>query len=842
MKQKLLKWGICLLAGVLVCTAVLLLPNGGSVLYGMTEGAISFSKAEFDITELVRSGEEYLARQNSYYEMLLDKSANLIVRDKASGYSWYAVAPDSEFADEKHTSSFNLGYYEKNAQTMLYSSADCVEKNQVRVYSTDTGVRVEYIFGEMSEDFVFPEQISERRMKQLMAEMTEEDAAYIDRRYTLYSIELAEGANREYLLSQYPRLEKENLYVLTDASNSNMKKKIDEIFRSVGYTAEDRDRDNSGAESVKENPKSFKVAVDYALTETGFSARIDGKELLFYHDYPISEIEFLPNFSCFAAGETGYYVIPSGSGALMSVDSNKAYADEAYSLPVYGQNSTVTRRQDMQEAVCTLPVFGQYKNGKGFLCVLSQGAEQAQLQFRRSSPYTKGFAAFTVVDNGIYQMKSKTDTTLFSADVSAKQISVEYLLLRDVSEQDAYSQMASLYRDRLKAEGILSKTADSSSPKLLAEMVGSIAYDTHFCGLIPTKKEAALTNYAQIADISSELQKTIGKGNLEVLISGWNKNGLNAQQPGTVRYSSTLGGQGGFRRMLDSLKEQGIPYYVNLEFALVNPQGLFGYSSTSKSARSLNNSIVRLSYLDAVTCAWKESDVQLVSPLQYQGLAETYLKKTENISGIGVSQLTGMLYGDYANRKNNTRGQSQEQITEALTKLSEHHAVIGNAGNLYALEYLSFVDDLTDSQALYTFSRQIPFVQMVLHGYLPYTAASMNREEDQSTALLKLIESGGNLRYTLTANEFDTLYSTDFSHLDHTNYGNLKEEIKTNYATLKDALDGLMDQEIVSHHILTDDVVCVRFADGTQIYVNYGESDYQEAGILVPAHDYLRDK
>lgn len=99
---------------------------------------------------------------------------------------------------------------------MLYSLSDAVEKGQFKVSSTDEkGYAWEYVFGEISEDFVFPEQISETRMKEYLKKMSAEDADYIGRRYTLYSVELTEGANREYLLSQYPRLKDENLYVLT---------------------------------------------------------------------------------------------------------------------------------------------------------------------------------------------------------------------------------------------------------------------------------------------------------------------------------------------------------------------------------------------------------------------------------------------------------------------------------------------------------------------------------------------------------------------------------------------------------------------------------------------------
>ena len=290
MKRKLPKWGIWLLIILLVCGAVFLMPSGSRVSYGIEKGSVDFTDVEFDITDSVLGAEEYLAAKNERFELYLDSKANITVRDIVSGKSWSAVSSDAEYSEEKYSSSLNLAFYDNNAQTVLYSSSDAVDKGQFKVSSTDKGVRVEYVFGEISKDFVFPEQISETRMKEYLKKMSAEDADYIGRRYTLYSVELTDGANREYLLSQYPRLKDENLYVLTDASNNTMKKKIDEIFRSVGYTYEDRDKDNSGNGSEAENPKSFRVAIDYVLTKTGFKASIDPENIEFYRDYPISEL------------------------------------------------------------------------------------------------------------------------------------------------------------------------------------------------------------------------------------------------------------------------------------------------------------------------------------------------------------------------------------------------------------------------------------------------------------------------------------------------------------------------------------------------------------------------
>ena len=50
---------------------------------------------------------------------------------------------------------------------------------------------------------------------------------------------------------------------------------------------------------------------------------------------------------------------------------------------------------------------------------------------------------------------------------------------------------------------------------------------------------------------------------------------------------------------------------------------------------------------------------------------------------------------------------------------------------------------------------------------------------------------------------------------------------------------GLNRQNIVNHDKLEKEVSVTTYADGTQVFVNYGSSDYNGNGVTVPARDYL---
>ena len=138
------------------------------------------------------------------------------------------------------------------------------------------------------------------------------------------------------------------------------------------------------------------------------------------------------------------------------------------------------------------------------------------------------------------------------------------------------------------------------------------------------------------------------------------------------------------------------------------------------------------------------------------------------------------------------------------------------------------------------FDEDIPFVQMVLHGHIAYSGGAMNKESDPDKALLQRIETGSDLRYTLTANPFDELYQNTFDELYNSNYAQNKERITEQYAVLRQALNGLADQAMVAHESLGEQVKVTTYADGTRIYVNYGSSDYRDGDNLVRAGSYLR--
>ena len=136
-------------------------------------------------------------------------------------------------------------------------------------------------------------------------------------------------------------------------------------------------------------------------------------------------------------------------------------------------------------------------------------------------------------------------------------------------------------------------------------------------------------------------------------------------------------------------------------------------------------------------------------------------------------------------------------------------------------------------------SYSIPFYQMVVHGYVDYTGAPMNTSADAERTYLASIESGANLYYSFYTSEENPLKETQVGTLMYPTWiGTFYDDIKKQYTEFQSLFQTLRCKLIVSHQRVTNDVFVTTYEDGTEIIVNYGETDYSMNGRRIPANGF----
>ena len=139
------------------------------------------------------------------------------------------------------------------------------------------------------------------------------------------------------------------------------------------------------------------------------------------------------------------------------------------------------------------------------------------------------------------------------------------------------------------------------------------------------------------------------------------------------------------------------------------------------------------------------------------------------------------------------------------------------------------------------FDEEVPFYQMVIHGYLSYAGEPLNYANSIEDEILRMIETG-------TMPGFEWMYQPNYvlHDVDSTyvavSYREWLDEAVSLYKKVVGALSGVAGQRIVSHAEAAPDVYRTGYEDGTAIYTNYGSAPITVGGVTVAAKDYAAVK
>jgi hypothetical protein len=175
-----------------------------------------------------------------------------------------------------------------------------------------------------------------------------------------------------------------------------------------------------------------------------------------------------------------------------------------------------------------------------------------------------------------------------------------------------------------------------------------------------------------------------------------------------------------------------------------------------------------------------------------------------------------------------------------MRRLSENtESVILYSPNDYMLEYADRVLNVPMHSSLYVYtSETVPFVQMVLKGYVDYFAPYANFFANSKEELLRMVEYGAYPSYYLTHESSYKLKFTNSDDIYTSAYKDWKEDIIATYQTMNGALKAVRDATIEDRIVPAPGVVKVVYSNGKAIVVNYTGADFDDNGTTVPAKGF----
>ncbi|MDE5854057.1 MAG: hypothetical protein K2H19_03240, partial [Ruminococcus sp.] len=383
-----------------------------------------------------------------------------------------------------------------------------------------------------------------------------------------------------------------------------------------------------------------------------------------------------------------------------------------------------------------------------------------------------------------------------------------------------YIDVAECYRNYLINQGLTKKTTENYAPMYIS-LYGGVQKKKSFFG-IPVTAKKSVTDFGQVYEILMEL-KNKGADTLIVSYKNWTDDGINNKIDTDAEPSNTLGGKNGFNKLKKFISENNLEFYPvtdNREFYSGN-----GYNSLNSTCIRVSGAYSRIVSYDrayGIPDGFSKNS-SLLSPDYFNDIfteiAENY--KNSGLDGISLGTLTTSLYGDYG-KKNISRFKAMEIIKESLESLQNlENGILAEGSNAYALSYVNHITNIPQSSSKFDlFNENIPFLQTVLHGIIPYSSTAVNASANPYDTLLMAVATGSLFNYDLIYEETSVLKDTELDTYYYANYSGWIDDIISAYKLLSPVFSDIAESTITGY--ATDNKkIITSYSNGTVIIVDF---------------------
>lgn len=583
----------------------------------------------------------------------------------------------------------------------------------------------------------------------------------------------------------------------------------------------------------------FRFPVEYTLESDYLRASLKVSEIEETNPKNIiTQITLMGSFGAGLSDEDGYFIIPDGCGALVRFNNNKAVSSDAYFQPVYGSDITAVPavKKSVTEQIY-LPVYGIVKQDNAMLVTASKGDSNAYISAKVSgqsnSSYNLCSFTFILRNSDTFYMSgesSKKFTVFESGDINSDDIEIKYY---PISKRNVnYIDVAECCRNYLISQGFSKKTAENYAPMYIS-IYGGVQKKKSVFG-IPVAMKQSVTDFGQAYEIFSEL-KNKGADNLVVSYKNWTDNGIENKIDTDSEPSGTLGGNTEFNKLRNLIDENNSKLYPdvdNRDFYSGN-----GYGSLNSTCIRVSGAYSRIVSYDrayGIPDGFSKNS-SLLSPDYFIDVftktAENY--KASDFDGISVGTLTTSLYGDYG-KKNISRFKAMGIVRESLESLQGlKNGILADGSNAYALPYVNHIINVPLSSGRFDlFDEDIPFLQAVLHGIVPYSSTAVNASANPDDILLMAVATGSLLNYDLLYEETSVLKDTEFDIYYYANYSGWLDDIACVYKLLNPVFSDIAESTITGYET-GDKRIKTSYSNGTVTVVDFENGTVDFNGKII---------
>lgn len=546
--------------------------------------------------------------------------------------------------------------------------------------------------------------------------------------------------------------------------------------------------------------------------------------------YRLGLVNLYPFLGATRGGQTpGYMVLPDGTGSLIHFADNTKAKNIFYGRyygPDLGMIASLPFDPEVNRPYpLSFPVFGMV-HGEGqnaFIAVIEKGAAYGELVVHPAGILTN----FNFIHNAfIYNESYFQATNRAGAGVTTVQsrpnafdVVVHYRFLSG-PEAD-YVGLARSYQRYLVAKGVL-RPQSASTPHIgirLEFLGGDKEKVLLWHRFIP------MTTVAQMAAILADLEVT----NPEVIYYGWQPLGASSMPPRRLALEEALGDLEALREVIAAVTAAGghFALYLDPQAALAGEKG---YSPRNDLALAITNRELQSYNRHHVHFLFTATALER----RFRSLAADVADRLG--AGLALDGIGWTLYGDFRKSRPLNREETIAAYQALLAAAPTPLAFYRPHDYLWGLARAYYDMPLGDSGYVYT-TETVPFLPIVLAGYLPYYGPALNFSPDLNGDILRQVDFGIYPSYFLTHESTARMLTTRSRWIYTSSVGQWSESVRQTYRRMDALLGPVRGWPIVARQRLAEGVFATTYANGRQIVVNYTDRPFAYAGTVVPARD-----
>lgn len=837
--------------------------------YDDTSAIVNPTQYKASAEEQQALGSMTLELSNDQADLYMGARHDIAVVDKTTGSIFFSNpaiydSSASSIGDEAKKIAYSqvgIDFFDDaEDETQLYSYPDVQNdegKDQAKIQLSGDTLTVTYDFG--IKGLVYCPVISGAAWKALDAKaqtlISDNKLDYVA--YARFQGEYMEldydnlsADDQKKYAGKYPTLKAhQQLYVLQDDLSDTQK----DIYSTVGpllgidekFTTEQEQLAKVKPKSSQKDSMFFEIPVQYKLDGRDLIAGIDLSKIQKSKSYYLTKIWLLGAFGASKNTQDGYMFIPDGSGAVINNNVTGVYPN-TLDINFYGNDfaKDVEYANDI-DTYSSLPVFGIKAGNKAVFGIVEQGdalggvtAETSNADigsvYNTLSPWTgynaQDIASGDVADNNVlHNYAKRTPKTSFS---------VRYHFL--YGAQSTYSGMAQYYQKYLVQNKLLSKQEIKNNLYVNFDFMGAVQTQKFVAGL-PRNVLEALSNYSDIQKVMEQFYKS-GLSNNHIVLRDAINGGADYKIPTKVKLEKVLGDQSQLNGLIALANKNGNAVDIAVDFTNVYKSGN-GIKSNVQISNYINKQFAYVSDFFPSNDTQDLSDYPyIISPRAYSEIVGKFVNayQVNNNKCISAESIASFLSSNFSEKYGLSREESKILTEKALQTLVEKgFKITVDGGNEYALKYATAVNDIPVDYNSYSLENYaVPFVGMVLHGYINYTGPQLNQQGNYQKAILQTVESGAGLNYVLMTEDAKRIQDTKYTNYYSLSTSQWTQKIISQYQSLNKDLASTVNATITANEMVQNNVARTDYSNGVSVYVNYNDDPVTVNGVKIEGLNY----